>query len=371
MITDTLLSHPPSYDIKAGSHAAKVYYLFLLYCLGAFFVNANLRLLETETSRTIDEQTAKRLKERAGEGSIRTGHAERNGNTVKKEDIHVLKKEKKHGKRSSSEGYAMTNNPQDHDDEQSEIITKRPPTAHLARAMSVPRRPNPFHLLFGYPSSSRTFNWLSFAINLILICFCLDFQFTPLLGLKVANTTFVRVGAVSDTSVKLIARLPPGLHAYRHDHPPSPANFTSPDVTIVFRPTRPTGPWQYGGLLAPEQDTDFVGVIKLESLLPSTEYEYAIVVPDHLDDKLVQPSIHHPQYFKTAPDPKLALHQTHFTFAASSCIKPNWPYVPLQDHLSVRGAVDLADRIALDKIEFLVGGIIQITYNYTLIHEST
>jgi alkaline phosphatase D len=37
-----------------------------------------------------------------------------------------------------------------------------------------------------------------------------------------------------------------------------------------------------------------------------------------------------------------------------SCIKPNWPYVPFQDHTAIPGAADLADRIAQDKLEFLM-----------------
>ena len=301
----------------------------------------------------MDEQTARRIEATKGDITDKDHHKQ-NGAKVLKEDIVVLKADKDQGKKSSSSQIAANHHSKEHPNSDAELVTKRPPTAYLARGLSIPRRPNLLHLLSGYPSNSRLFNWLSFAINLILICFCIDFQFTPLLGLAVYNTTFVRVGAFSDNSVKLVARLPPGLFPHRYSHTPIVNESLPAEITIVYRPTRDHGAWQYGGLFAPRQDRDYVGTIKLESLLPSTEYEYALVVPDHLDDKFVHPSINHPQYFKTAPDPKLALHQTHFTFAATSCLKPNWPYVPFESHFSVRGAADLADRISNDKIEFLV-----------------
>lgn len=267
--------------------------------------------------------------------------------------------------------------------------TKRPHSAHLAKNLGIPSRPNPLHFLFGLPSNSRRFNYVSLGINALLILLCLDFQFTPKFGLNLHDTTFVRVGAVSDTSVKLVARVPASLFPKLplvKDSSNEYAGFaqenndtlqaipgksvidsmiaaTLPVTTpasvansakLIYRPTKPAGAWHLAGCISPSPETDYVSTITLNGLLPSTQYEYAIVLPTEHKDKFVTPNVDHPQYFKTWPDPKLAVHQTHFTFAASSCIKPNFPYVPGQDHLTIKGAAELADRIGPDRIEFLV-----------------
>lgn len=271
------------------------------------------------------------------------------------------------------------------DGSSTDAFTQRASNNYVARGMSIPNRPNPLQLLFGYPSSSRKFNLFTLAVNLLLVVFCLDFQFTPLLGLEVKDTTFVRVGHVDDHSVKLVARLPPSVYDAPHrkrdflrrrrhlqessSHSHSNASIadavsTPAGVRVAYRPTRPVGAWQYGGLLAPESDTDYVGSLKLTNLMPSTEYEYALALPltspedeeTHNEaDYHLRPNIHAPQYFRTTQDPKLARHSgSHFTFAASSCIKPGWPYVPFQDHTHIKGAGELADRISRDRIEFLM-----------------
>jgi alkaline phosphatase D len=228
-------------------------------------------------------------------------------------------------------------------------------------------RPNLLHLVFGHPSSSKRLNWVSLLANLAFVAMCADFQYTPLYGKEVADTTFVRVGAVSPTTVKVVARVPPSLFSSAATHVKANRTFFHESVVpstpveaarLVYRPVRPHGPWQYGGVVAAGQETDYVTAIKLESLLPSTQYEYALVLPEDQSHRFQPPSVEHPQYFTTAPDPRLSLHQTHFKFAASSCIKPGWPYVPGEDHLSIKGAADLADRIHADKIDFMVGSVL-------------
>lgn len=250
------------------------------------------------------------------------------------------------------------------------------------------------------PSNSRKFNYISLAINTILILLCLDFQFTPKLFFDVKDTTFVRVGAVSDTSVKLVARVPKSLYPIEatqssfnaptdvitheevddkadhdaaaisgsvldsiiaavdpnaHSHATTvPTNNEANSAKLVYRAARAAGAWHYGGSIIPSPDTDYVSTIELKDLRPSTEYEYALILPTSQKDKFITPNVDHPYHFKTSPDYKLSIHQTHFTFAASSCIKQNFPYAPGQDHLSIKGASELADRINPDKIEFLV-----------------
>lgn len=230
-------------------------------------------------------------------------------------------------------------------------------------------RPSPLHVIFGHASSSKRLNWLSLLTNLVIVAMCADFQFTPLYGKEVANTTFVRIGAVTSTSAKVVARVPPSLYSspatnsprpnrtlFHHHHESALPTTPSDAARLVYRPVKPLGSaWQYGGVISADSETDYVAALRLTSLLPSTQYEYALVLPDDQSHRFQPPSIEHPQYFTTAPDPKLSLHQTYFKFVASSCVKPGFPYVPGQDHLSIQGAADLADRIHSDRIDFMVG----------------
>ena len=305
-------------------------------------------------------------------------------------------KKSNHKKNKPSYAAVAANKTSAHGTSQLLPPTRLPHTAHLAKDLGIPSRPNPLHLLFGLPSNSRKFNYLSLAINTILILLCLDFQFTPKLFFDVKDTTFVRVGAVSDTSVKLVARVPKSLFPTEAiqssfvaptdiitheeaveevDHlsgsvldsiiaavDPNanthattvPTNNEANSAKLVYRASRAAGAWHYGGSIIPSPDTDYVSTIELKDLRPSTDYEYALILPTSKKDKFITPNVDHPYHFKTSPDYKLSIHQTHFTFAASSCIKQNFPYAPGQDHLSIKGASELADRISPDKIEFLV-----------------
>ena len=251
-------------------------------------------------------------------------------------------------------------------------------------------RPGLWHLLTGAPTSSRSFNLFSLLLNSALILMCLDFQLTPLLLLKAHETTFIRVGAVSHSSVKLVARLPPSLYARQNasarlepDNIRRKSRFMidtlvhAEGIRVVYRPSRSASSWQYGGLLSPSNETDYVGVLELTGLAPSTEYQFALATPplskgsvldavvpraigtpvDDVDINGVHrlhPSIHNPQYFRTPPDPRLAAGGSHYTFAATSCIKPGWPYIPGGDHFGIKGAAELADRISTHSVDFLM-----------------
>lgn len=373
----------------AGRYGAFVYWPFAVYVLGVLYVQqkiARLRRAEATTKSVRVRGDAGTINGQSSTSSSTSGSQQQTGGSVSS-------KKKKNKNKASAPNSPAGNKlsyadvAKLHTENEDEVVSKLEGDGTLAsrdgshlevveRSVStsshadsdIPRRPNPFHLLLGHPSSSRSLNWLSLAINVALILCCIDFQFVPMLGLNVPNTTFVRVGAVSDTSAKLVARIPPSIltGATSARLRRAVASFTSSDpvlsqsansstaLGLVYRPTRPRGAWLYGGILTPGEETDYVGSIKLQSLLPSTEYEYALVLPEHLEDSRLQPSIHHPHYFKTSPDPRLSKHQTHFTFAASSCIKPGFPYAPFEDHLSLRGASELADRITRDRIDFLM-----------------
>jgi hypothetical protein len=61
-------------------------------------------------------------------------------------------------------------------------------------------------LLLNFPSKSKTLNFTGIAINTLLLLFAADFAYTPIV--KTYNPTFTRVGAVDDSSAKVVVRYP-------------------------------------------------------------------------------------------------------------------------------------------------------------------
>jgi alkaline phosphatase D len=81
-----------------------------------------------------------------------------------------------------------------------------------------------------------------------------------------------------------------------------------------------------------------------------------------LSDRLthaVNPMVPHPLFpralsFKTFPDPRLSHSSTHFTFAVSSCLKPQFPFSPFRSPTAIPGAVKLAQTARQHSIDFFV-----------------
>lgn len=93
--------------------------------------------------------------------------------------------------------------------------------------------------------------------------------------------------------------------------------------------------------------------IFIANLFPSTEYEYRLLLPS-------ASASHHPSFpkiqkFITNPDYNLQESQgSHFTFASSSCIRPNFPYKGPLSHTFINGAVHLEKIIVEKSIKFLL-----------------
>lgn len=161
----------------------------------------------------------------------------------------------------------------------------------------------------------------------------LSLTYSPLY--TVNNLHYARVGAVGDTWARVSARVVD----------PSGAR-------IIYRPTRPLGSWQHGPLLAATNATDYMAVAQLAHLDPSSQYEFRLTRPDQpttIDNARFPRSLR----FKTFPDPRLAT-SSHFTFAASSCLKPGYPYVPLKNKLAIDGAGYLADVVQEKAVDFVL-----------------
>ncbi|KAL8286840.1 hypothetical protein RQP46_003846 [Phenoliferia psychrophenolica] len=217
-------------------------------------------------------------------------------------------------------------------------------------------------LLFSTPSSSPTLNAFNLAINTLLLAACLDALWSPILGMQEHDLAFARVGQVDHSSVKILARIPPLATVV------TPVNTTSEGLwqteqtpgagaKLAYRPSKPLGRWIMGPTLEVSEESDWTGVVRLDGLYASTEYEYRLLVP-------ALSNAHHPSFpdiqsFTTFPDPALASFAspgagTHFTFAATSCVKPGFPYKGPQYRREVIGAKYLMDSVVDNGVKFLV-----------------
>ncbi|PSN75422.1 Metallo-dependent phosphatase [Corynespora cassiicola Philippines] len=180
-------------------------------------------------------------------------------------------------------------------------------------------------LLTGRPSPSSAFwSWITFGINMALIAMALDVVYRAPIMHACKDTSFGRVGYVSDNSARVLVREP---YAF--------------DVRVLYRSIdNPPRSWMQQNLHSsqPEQwltnDTDFTAAVILNHLRSDTPYEYVIETS----------SGNTTGTFTTAPKPGhiSALRDNKYTFVHSSCIKPRVPYTPFQHPLEFPGMAHLA-----------------------------
>ena len=216
--------------------------------------------------------------------------------------------------------------------------------------------------LTGAPGDSRVLNWFALVANLAVLAATMDFIFTPIIGLDQDDLAFIRVGAVSHSTARLLARVPPpdwpASAAAANATDPAVAELPAPtphDPRVVYRPTKPIGKWLPGPPLLVTSEHDWTAVVQLARLWPGTEYEYRVLT----DGDAYHPAFPRSQTFTTAPDPALASSGsagggTHFTFASTSCVKANFPYRGPWQHSVVQGAKHLSKAAEDYGLKFLV-----------------
>ncbi|KAJ7184087.1 PhoD-like phosphatase-domain-containing protein [Mycena filopes] len=161
-------------------------------------------------------------------------------------------------------------------------------------------------VLLSLPATSTKLRKANVIINVLLGLMAIEFIVTPFFD-TAADLSFQRIGAVSADSVKIVVRHPHNTTAH-----------------LLFREQKaiePLNSWRNGPSLFFSQESDWVNTVKLSGLWPSTSYEYALA-----DENRTVTS--GPFAFRTFPDSRLST-GSHFRFVASSCITPNFPYVPL------------------------------------------
>lgn len=221
-------------------------------------------------------------------------------------------------------------------------------------------------------------NAISLLINVTLLLAVLDSVWSPILGMEEADCSFIRVGSVDSTSVKILGRIPPVIGiAPGYMAPVTSSNSTEDELEIenkeelddsnvaariAFRTAKPLGKWNMGPEFRVQEGNDWTGLAKIEGLWSSTEYEFRLLDPTT--------GSHHPLFpnlrsFKTAPDPALSSNAfsfsapspgmtggSHFKFASTSCIKPGFPYTGPSGKRDLVGARYLLKEAEAEGLDF-------------------
>ncbi|PWN50399.1 hypothetical protein IE53DRAFT_97589 [Violaceomyces palustris] len=271
---------------------------------------------------------------------------------------------------------------------QGKPISKDQANGRSGRVKSQPKAGSPSiaewmnAIFFGVSTRSRRFNSYIFAAHSLLFLVFLDSFLSPYLFPSHwdYNLEFARVGAIGPTSAKVHVRyphpLPPfdglledmsdelGLSGVLRDgseENPEPVRviwrrvaesgetaFTSED--FGEREASMSRRWERGPLLRLTEERDWTATAELDNLWPSTRYEWRLAF---VHNNTFTPMPERPQQFTTWPDPRLNQQSysraeldteledenrdrsplddpRHFTFASTSCVKPDFPYHPAQ-----------------------------------------
>ncbi|KAF8590013.1 hypothetical protein K439DRAFT_1382603 [Ramaria rubella] len=196
----------------------------------------------------------------------------------------------------------------------------------------LPQKPLPHGtlstLFLSLPTSSLILRSIVLLMNTALLLCTADFVTHPARE-PATSLIFTRVGAVEPDSAKVVIRWP------------NPADGA---IRIVWRQastesTTLDAAWKNGPVVPLRNETDWVGVGKLSGLWPSTIYEYRLAYSN--STHLSYPD--NPISFRTFPDPRLTT-GNHFKFLVSSCIMPNFPYLPFKSE-RIRGFDLLTDYV--------------------------
>ena len=193
-------------------------------------------------------------------------------------------------------------------------------------------------LILGLPSPTSTFwSFVTVATNIILAIFVADMVFRAPVLHPSNDLSFTRIGYVSDSSANILLREP---------------DISKLPIYISYRevPDAPSGTdtlskarWKKAGQIYwLSNTTDYTQSLTMLGLQPSTSYEYAI--SENVNGT-----------FRTAaPVGHTSLPGSTFTFLTSSCIKPRFPYNPLDHPLTIPGLKHVAKWSSLLKASFMM-----------------
>jgi alkaline phosphatase D len=190
--------------------------------------------------------------------------------------------------------------------------------------------------LFGWIDLRRPMlSTLTLLLNILCTVAAVDFVYRSHVLHPSTDLHFSRMGYVSESTASIVIRAP--------DYP-----FV--ELTARKATTGTAEPWPVVVTIATSPGSDFMGTFQLEGLSPGTDYIY------HTNAN------HHGSFRTAVPDKK------KWTFVSTSCIKPFYPYNPLDHALRIKGLEYLSEyatRHTLDFVLFL-GDFIYVDLPYPL-----
>ncbi|KAH7025058.1 PhoD-like phosphatase [Microdochium trichocladiopsis] len=191
-------------------------------------------------------------------------------------------------------------------------------------------RPNPRRHLLGI----ALLGWLDLArrpilsaltvlVNVLCLLATVDFIYRGHILYPSADSSFSRLGFVSVSSASIAIRAP---------------NTTA--VELQYRGQNDKGEgidsWTVAETIRTSDESDWTGIFHINGLTPGTEYTY-------------RTNASHEGTFKTSPSTL-----KKFTFVSTSCIKPFYPYNPLNHALRIPGLEHLGRFASQRTIDFVL-----------------
>jgi alkaline phosphatase D len=181
-------------------------------------------------------------------------------------------------------------------------------------------------MLTGLPSpTSALLSLATLLINIAALVAVTDFIYRAKVYHPSEDLSFARLGYVSPTEASLLVREP---------------DLNQLPIFVSYKLASPAAAyedpaWQSAGVISTlGNDTDYTGVVKFP-------------LPNHSDRSYQWTTSNNHTGFFTVP-PKAGQVSKHgdFTFVTSSCIKPRFPYNPLDHPLAIPGLRRMADAIS-------------------------
>ncbi|KAG9236546.1 alkaline phosphatase family protein-like protein [Amylocarpus encephaloides] len=180
-------------------------------------------------------------------------------------------------------------------------------------------------MLTGLPSPTSTLLSLAtFLINTLLVLAATDLVYRAKVFHPSNDISFARMGYISPTQASLLIREPEPAQL------PIFVSYKLADKAQAYE----NPAWQSAGVIsALGNDTDYTGVVTFP-------------IPSHPDRTYKwTTSNNHTGYFTVPPKAGQVGKRGSFTFLTSSCIKPHFPYNPLDHPLSIPGFRHMAEVI--------------------------
>ncbi|KAG4264764.1 hypothetical protein FPRO03_00048 [Fusarium proliferatum] len=185
------------------------------------------------------------------------------------------------------------------------------------------RRPASAPVLAVVDRRRPLFTASGFLVNVTCIVAVLDFLFRGHLLHQSAELSFSRVGYVDQSTARIVLRAPI-------------SDFVQITITSVSEDQRET-PIPKSVLL--DAHSDYVGTVLVDGLKPNTSYTYST-------------NASHTGSFRTLSQPGSGLKR--WSLVSSSCIKPFYPYNPLDHGLRIKGLEQLGEYLSESPVDIVL-----------------